>query len=74
MELERYHQLRLHLQQWRAILAESIRRRIENSAHWLRRLRQMYEQEGVGEEFTIWLDRWCRQAAIQFMMLFGKLM
>lgn len=68
MELERYHQLRLYLQQWRATLAESIRQRIENSAFWLRRLRQMYEQEGVGEEFTIWLDRWCRQAAIQFIL------
>lgn len=68
MELERYHQLRLYLQQWRATLAESIRQRIENSPFWLRRLRQMYEQEGVGEEFTIWLGRWCRQAAIQFIL------
>jgi hypothetical protein len=45
MELERYHQLRLYLQQWRTTLAESIRRRIENSPFGLRRLRQMYAQE-----------------------------
>lgn len=68
MELERYHQLRLYLQQWRATLSESIRQQIENSPFWLRRLRQMFEQEGVGEEFTIWLGRWCRQAAIQFIL------
>ncbi len=28
----------------------------------------MYEAEGTGEEFTLWLDHWCRQAAIQFIL------
>lgn len=68
MELERYEQLRTLLQQWRRQLAESIRQRIENSPHYLRRLQTTHTQEGVDEAFTLWLDRWCRQAAIQFIL------
>lgn len=68
MELERYEQLRALLQQWRRQLAESIRQRIENSPHYLRRLQTTHTQEGVDEAFTLWLDRWCRQAAIQFIL------
>lgn len=68
MDLERYYELRAILQQWRMRLAESIRQRIEATRHWLDRLRDIYDSEGVGEEFTLWLDRWCRQAAIQFIL------
>ena len=68
MDLERYYELRAILQQWRMRLAESIRQRIEATRHWLDRLRGIYDSEGVGEEFTLWLDRWCRQAAIQFIL------
>ena len=68
MDLERYYELRAILQQWRMRLAESIRQRIEATHHWLDRLRAIYDSEGVGEEFTLWLDRWCRQAAIQFIL------
>jgi hypothetical protein len=68
MDLERYYELRAILQQWRMRLAESIRRRIEDSARWLARLHNMYEGEGAGEDFATWLDRWCRQAAIQFIL------
>ena len=68
MDLERYYELRAILQQWRMRLAESIRQRIEATRHWLDRLRTIYDSEGVGEEFTLWLDRWCRQATIQFIL------
>lgn len=68
MELERYHELRTLLQQWKARLAENIRRQIEDTGHWLTRLRTIYDNEGTDEEFTLWLDRWCRQAAIQFIL------
>lgn len=68
MELDRYYELRAILQQWRTRLAESIRRRIENSDRWLNRLHRMHQADGTGEEFTLWLDRWCRQAAIQFIL------
>ncbi|MBC8254681.1 MAG: hypothetical protein H8E35_11735, partial [Ardenticatenia bacterium] len=68
MDLERYYELRAILQQWRLRLAESIRGRIEDSARWLNRLQAMYEGEGVSEAFDEWLDRWCRQAAIQFIL------
>ena len=68
MELDRYYELRTILQLWLTRLAESIRGRIEHSARRLQRLQRMHEAEGVGEEFTLWLDRWCRQAAIQFIL------
>ena len=68
MDLERYYELRAILQQWRMRLAESIRKRIEATRHWLNHLRNIYESERVGEEFTLWLDRWCRQSAIQFIL------
>lgn len=68
MDLERYYELRTILQQWRMRLAGSIRGRIENTARWLDRLRAIYESEGTDEAFTEWLDRWCRQAAIQFIL------
>jgi hypothetical protein len=68
MNLDRYYELRAILQHWRVRLAESIRGRIESTARWLDRLRAIYEGEGVGEEFTLWLDRWCRQAAIQLVL------
>jgi hypothetical protein len=68
MDLERYYELRAILQGWRMRLAESIRRRIEDSARWLARLHAIYEGEGAGEDFATWLDRWCRQAAIQFIL------
>ncbi len=34
----------------------------------LEHLRQIYAAEGTDEAFTEWLDRWCRQAAIQFIL------
>jgi hypothetical protein len=68
MDLDRYYELRTILQQWKARLAESIRLRIEDSARRLARLQDTYVQEGVDEPFTTWLDRWCRQAAIQFIL------
>jgi hypothetical protein len=43
MDLERYYELRAILQQWRMRLAESIRRRVEDSARWLNCLRLIYE-------------------------------
>ncbi|MBN1922066.1 MAG: hypothetical protein JW892_12530, partial [Anaerolineae bacterium] len=68
MDLERYYELRLILQQWRLRLAESIRARIVDTARRLARLHEIYTAEGADEEFTVWLDRWCRQAAIQFIL------
>ena len=68
MDLERYYELRTILQQWKTRLARSIRGRIENSIRWLERLRQIYASEGTDEAFNEWLDRWCRQAAIQFIL------
>lgn len=68
MDLDRYLELRSIVQQWRLRLAASIRDRIEASPRWLRRLEAIYEREGAGEEFTLWLDRWCRQAAIQLIL------
>lgn len=68
MELDRYLELRSILQQWRLRLAASVRGRIEASPRWLARLEAIYGREGAGEEFTVWLDRWCRQAAIQFIL------
>ena len=68
MDLDRYLELRTLLQQWRLRLAESIRQRIENAARRLAQLQAVYDQEGVDEPFTTWLDRWCRQAAIQFIL------
>jgi len=68
MDLDRYYELRNTLQQWKGRLAESIRRRIEDAAHRLARLQEAYAHEGVDEPFTTWLDRWCRQAAIQFIL------
>ena len=38
-----------NLTAWRARLAESIRRRIENSGRWLGRLQAMYAAEGAGD-------------------------
>jgi hypothetical protein len=64
MDLERYYELRTILQQWRLRLAESIRGKIEDASHWPGRLHALYEGEGTDEAFTLWLDRWCRQAAI----------
>jgi len=68
MDLERYYELRTILQNWRMRLAESIRKRIEATPRWLQRLRVIYDSEGLDEEFMLWLDRWCRQAAIQFIL------
>jgi len=68
MDLDRYLELRAILQQWRLRLAESIRGRIENAAHRLAQLQAIYDQEGADAAFTTWLDRWCRQAAIQFIL------
>jgi len=68
MDLDRYLELRALLQQWRTRLAESIRRRIENGTRRLAHLQAIYDQEGADEAFTTWLDRWCRQAAIQFIL------
>lgn len=68
MDLERYYELRTILQQWKRRLADSIRSRIVDGAHWLERLRQIYTSEGTDEAFNEWLDRWCRQAAIQFIL------
>jgi len=68
MDLERYYELRTILQNWRMRLAESIRNQIEAAPRWLQRLRALHDSEGVDEEFTLWLDRWCRQAAIQFIL------
>ena len=68
MDLERYYELRTILQNWRMRLAESIRKRVVATPRWLQRLRVIYDGEGVDEEFILWLDRWCRQAAIQFIL------
>lgn len=68
MDLERYYELRTILQQWKKRLADNIRGRIEGSARRLERLQQMYAAEGTDEAFVEWLDRWCRQAAIQFIL------
>jgi hypothetical protein len=68
MDLDRYLELRAILQQWRGRLAESIRRRIEGNARRLAQLQTVYQQEGADEAFTTWLDRWCRQAAIQYIL------
>jgi hypothetical protein len=68
MELDRYYELRTLLQRWLRRLADNIRNRIEANNTSLQRLETLYDQEGVGEEFTLWLDRWCRQAAIQFIL------
>jgi hypothetical protein len=68
MDLERYCELRTILQRWKTRLARSIRGQIENSAHWLERLHQIYASEGTDEAFTEWLDRWCRQGVIRFIL------
>ena len=68
MDIDRYYQLRTILQQWKTRLAESIRRRIEASTRLLARLQGVYAGEGTDEAFTLWLDRWCRQGAIQFIL------
>lgn len=68
MDLERYLELRTILQRWRMLLAESIRRRVEASTRLARRLERIYSSEGTDEPFNVWLDRWCRQAAIQLIL------
>jgi len=68
MDLERYFELRTILQQWRSRLADSIRSRIEESPRLARRVQRIYKNEGSEEQFTLWLDRWRRQAAIQFIL------
>jgi hypothetical protein len=68
MDLDRYYELRAILQQWRGRLADSIRRRIEDAVRRLAQLQKAYQQEGADEAFTTWLDRWCRQAAIQYIL------
>ncbi len=68
MELDRYLELRLLLQRWRMLVAESIRHRIEASPRLTRRVERIYNSEGTDEPLTVWLDRWCRQAAIQFIL------
>ena len=68
MDLERYFELRTILQRWRMLLAESIRRRVEASPRLARRVERIYDGEGTDEPFNVWLDRWCRQAAIQFIL------
>jgi len=68
MDLERYLELRTILQRWRMLLAESIRERVEASTRLARRLERIYSSEGTDEPFNVWVDRWCRQAAIQFIL------
>jgi hypothetical protein len=68
MDLERYLELRTILQRWHTLLADSIRRRIEDSPRQARRLERIYNSEGTDEPFNVWLDRWCRQAAIQLIL------
>ena len=68
MDLDRYYELRTLLQQWKTRLAESIRRRIEGSERLSARLQGIYAGEGTDEAFALWLDRWCRQASIQFIL------
>lgn len=68
MDLDRYYELRSILQQWRTRLAESVRQQIVASSYWQQRLRAIYNTAGADEEFTVWLDRWCRQSAIQFIL------
>ena len=68
MDLERYFELRTILQRWCKLLAESIRRRVEASPRLARRVERIYNSEGTDEPFNVWLDRWCRQAAIQFIL------
>ncbi|MBN1536877.1 MAG: BREX-2 system adenine-specific DNA-methyltransferase PglX [Anaerolineales bacterium] len=68
MEFERYLELQSILQQWKTRLAESIRQHIETDRRLQNRLQTLYQADGASEEFTIWLDRWCRQAAIQFIL------
>jgi len=68
LELDRYTELLNALRRWRDIFAENLRIQIENDPKLEVEANNIYRGEGVGENFGSWLERFCRQLAIQFIL------
>lgn len=68
MDLDRYLDLRNTLLHWKSLLAENLRRKAEASPQALQRLRTLFDQEGSSDSFINWLNLWCRQATIQWIL------
>ena len=68
MELDRYTELLEALRKFRQRFAESIKGRIQGQARLTDRARAIHRSEGAGEEYPVWLDRFARRAAVNFIL------
>ena len=68
MEQDRYEELLNALRRWRDRFAKDLLERVESINGFLKQTENIYTNEGVGEDFVPWLDRFCRQLAIQFIL------
>jgi len=68
MELDRYIELLEALRRFRQRFAESIKGRIQGQARLTDRAQAIHRSEGAGEEYPVWLDRFARRAAVNFIL------
>jgi len=68
LQSDRYAELLNVLRRWRDTFAGNLRAQIEGDAALTEQAGAIHHNEGVGEAFAPWLERFTRQLAIQFIL------